>query len=200
MDYYVYDSEGNIVRSGECQPEVMHLAGGDGLTVAPGKANGKTQYVDIATGELRNYDAEAIERAKQFPPEPGYRWSLGRWIDERDLNQAKFFRWSMIKKARAEEEFGTFLVGGYEFDCDKDSQTRINSAFQAAIDARTNGEPFSIDWTLSDDTNVTLNRAQVIAVGRALQEHVNAVFDKSRQLRAQIIAATTKEELDGISW
>lgn len=199
MEFYVHDAEGNIITSGNCQPENVSLHGGPGLTVVEGMADGREQYVDIPTGELRNYDQDAIAR-RRMPPGPGFRWSLGQWIDERPLAQAKEQKWNEIKRARIAAEFGTFLVGGYEFDCDKESQTRINSAFQSAMDARTNGEPFSIDWTLSDDTNVTLNRAQVIAVGRALQEHVNAVFDKSRQLRAQIVAATTKEELDGISW
>jgi hypothetical protein len=198
MRYFVTDQDGNIVRCGECQSEVANDIAGPGETFHVGDADCISQYFDIDTEMVCDYSESEIQSRHAY--RPGFRWSRGQWVDERSLDQAKQQKWSEIKRARTAEEFGTFLVGGYEFDCDKDSQTRINSAFQSAMDARTNGEPFSIDWTLADDTNVTLARAQVIAVGRALQEHVNAVYDKSRQLRDQIASAVSIQELDGISW
>jgi hypothetical protein len=198
MRFFVHDTEGNITEAGDCSATDMQLRGGPGLTVREGDASPIRQYFDIATETVVDYDDATIQR--RFAARQGFRWSLGQWIDERPLATAKFQKWQEIKNACRAAEFGTFTVGGYGFDCDLESQTRISSAFQAAMDARTNGEPFSIDWTLADNTDVTLSRAQVIAVGRALQAHVNAQYNKARQKRAQINAATTKAQLDAIVW
>jgi Domain of unknown function (DUF4376) len=199
ISYFLHDAEGNIVSTGRCQHDNLHLMESSGLIARIGEANPAVNYYDIQTDEVRTYDDGALAR-REDRRGAGYRWSLGQWIDERSLDLAKAQKWNYIKRACTTAEFGTFTVSGYEFDCDHDSQTRIASAFQSAMDARTNGEPFSIAWTLADNTDVTLSRAQVIAVGRALQVHVNGLHDRCRQLRQQINSATTKAELDAIVW
>lgn len=199
VSFFLHDAEGNIASSGQCQSEVLSLMGRPGMTLRTGSASPLSNYFDIASGEVRVYDAEAIQRRERHPG-TGFRWSLGQWVDERSLTEAKLQKWESIKAARSVAEFSTFTVGGYVFDADRDSQVRLQSAFQSAMDARTNGEPFSIDWTLSDGTEATLTRAQVIAVGRALQAHVSAQFQKAKTLKAAITAATSIQELDGISW
>jgi hypothetical protein len=113
---------------------------------------------------------------------------------------SKTQKWREIKTARDAAEFGTFMVGVYEFDCDQRSQARLMTAMQAATDARSLGEPFSIDWTLTDGSVVTLTRAQVIAAGRALQEHVNAQHHRARLLKAEIDAAISKAAVVAVTW
>jgi hypothetical protein len=97
-------------------------------------------------------------------------------------------------------EFGPFVCGGQTFDGDSESQRRIQGAAQLATLAQATGQPFSIDWTLADNTQATLTATEMIGVGVALGQHVNGAHGIARALRAQIDAATTPEELEAIQW
>jgi Domain of unknown function (DUF4376) len=198
MRFFVHDAEGNITEAGDCGPTELQLRGGPGLTVREGEASPIRQYYDIATGTVADYDEATVLR--RFAVRQGFRWSRGQWIDERPLSLAKFHKWQEIKRARTAAEFGTFTAGGHELDADRDSQIRLMSAMQSAIDARSLGEPFQLDWTLTDGTEATLTRAQVIGAGRALQQHVNAQQTKAKALKAQIEAATTVAQVDAVVW
>lgn len=116
------------------------------------------------------------------------------------LEAAKIMRWAVIKVYRDAAEFGSFTWDGSTFDSDQISQSRIQGAVQLAQLALSQGQPFSIDWTLADNTSRTLNAIQMISVGVDMGEHINACHMKARMLREQINAATTKEELDVIQW
>ena len=54
---------------------------------------------------------------------------------------------------------------------------------------------FSIDWTLADNTVRTLNAADMIAVGVALGQHVNACHERARVLRGEIESALAAQTL-----
>jgi hypothetical protein len=69
-----------------------------------------------------------------------------------------------------------------------------------AMLAQAGGQPFSIDWTLADNTVRTLSGADMIAVGQALGQHVAACHIKARALREQINAATTVAEVEAVVW
>ena len=51
--------------------------------------------------------------------------------------------------------------------------------------------PFSVDWTLADNTVRALNAQNMLDVGRALGAHIITRHAKGRALRARIDAATT---------
>jgi hypothetical protein len=67
-----------------------------------------------------------------------------------------------------------------------------------AVVAQINNQPFSMDWRMADDTIVTLDAAQMIAMGMAVAQHVAACQTKKNTLDAQIAAATTVADLDAI--
>lgn len=116
------------------------------------------------------------------------------------MPEARVEAWSRIKAARESVEFGPFVLGVHTFDGDSESQRRIQGAAQLATLAQATGQPFSIDWTLADNTQVTLTAAEMIGVGVALGHHVNEAHGIARTLRAQIDAATTPEQLEAIQW
>ena len=120
----------------------------------------------------------------------------GGWIDSRDLDQKKADKWVEIKAARDAQEFGSFDWGGYTFQCDEVSQRRIQGAVQLA----SMSSAFSIDWTLLDNSVITLTADQMIEVGQTLASHVNALHVKSRGLRIDIESATTEQEISAITW
>lgn len=199
MKFFTHDAQGNIVNSGDCHPDVLSSYAINGLMARTGDGNPLTQYYDIANDQIANYSQEQIERRAK-PPGIGFRWSLGVWVDERSLARAKIDKWQEIKRACDAAEFGGFDIGPYRFDSDQMSQIRINTAMQAALDARIAGDPFSIDWTLANDVTVTLTRTQVIAMGRALQSHVYAQHQRAIVLRAEIAAAISVAEVEAITW
>lgn len=119
------------------------------------------------------------------------------WMDARTLDSVKARTWARIKQARALAESADFMCCGATYQADKD---RIVGATQLALMAQAAGQPYSIDWTLSDNTHLTLDAAGMIAVGAALGGHVAEAFAIGLQLRGQIAAATSFEELDAIVW
>lgn len=122
------------------------------------------------------------------------------WVDARTLQEAKDARWSELLIERAAREFSTFTWDGSVFDCDAESQTRIIGSATLAIVASMTAQPFSIDWTLADDTVRTLSGPDMLNVGAALGAHVTAVHETSRALYDQIEAATTNAQVDAVVW
>lgn len=147
------------------------------------------QYHDIATNQPVN-----------IPPKPSadhtFDYVIKQWVDPRTLDQIKADQWSVIKEARAAAEFSSFIWDGSEFDADALSQQRIIGAAQLAEI----NPSFEIDWTLADNSVRTLNSAQMKSVGTALGAHVNAQHVKARSLRVQIENATTRAEVEAVTW
>ena len=141
-------------------------------------------------------------RVIPVPPQPSpaheWNWATKQWAY--DIEEGRAQAWSRIKSARESVEFGAFVWDGHTFDGDSESQRRIQGAAQLATLAQATGQPFSIDWTLADNTQVTLTAAEMIGVGVALGQHVNGAHGIARTLRTQIDAATTPEELEAIQW
>jgi hypothetical protein len=146
----------------------------------------KSQYY-IVNGEI----AEKPEK-----PSDSHVFDYANGIWSLDLSLAKDARWAQIKSDRFIDEFGSFKWNGYIFQCDEVSQRRIQGAVQLAMMS----ENFTIDWTLLDNTVITLTAQEMIEVGQHLAAHVNACHVKSRQLRTQIDAAESIDAINLIEW
>lgn len=119
-----------------------------------------------------------------IPPEPT--------IEE--VRQAK---WNGIKKYRdAEEQSGCPYMGSV-LDSDSLSVQRINTAVQAA---QVVGESFEVDWTMQDNSVVHMTYADVLGMPAALAVFSNQLHVKARELREQINAAESVEEVNAIRW
>ena len=80
------------------------------------------------------------------------------------------------------------------FDYDDKARDRI----QAAIIALNAGG--RIDWTLTDNTNVTVTNLDLEDVVRAVAVRSNTLHVTYRQLKEQVMAAETNEEVEAIHW
>lgn len=132
-------------------------------------------------------------------PTQSHRWDWAEksWVV--DISAAKENRWAAIKAKRDAREFGAFGWCGHEFDGDRDSQRRLNLSLmkaKAAVDA---GGDWSVEWTLADNTVITLSAADVISVVEALGDNIDAAHEWARQKRAQIEEATTIDQIIAIS-
>lgn len=114
-----------------------------------------------------------------------------------DLPKAQAKAWERVKASRDAAEASDFIVNGVAYQPDV---LRITGAALNALLAQLAGVPFSIDWTVSDDSVVTLNGAQMQGVGIALAQHINSVHAIGRTLRAQIAAAQTHAEVGAVTW
>jgi len=167
-----------------------------------------TDWVEVdfdATGitalptKRRLVDGDLVDIGQpMLPPQRWMVWSESgmQWIDPRQLDELKAAQWEAIKVARDAAEFSSFVWDGSEFDADALSQQRIIGAAQLAEINPT----YEVDWTLANNNVRTLNATQMKSVGVALGAHVNAQHVKARGLRQQIQAATTREEVEAVTW
>ena len=135
-------------------------------------------------------------------PSRGMEWSnlIMNWVDLRTLSEAKTQKRVEINQAR-EAEFDAPLVTPHgTFDSDPKARTSITDAVLLAQTLQSLGTPTTIDFTLYDNSTMTLDTAGMITVGLMLGQKIQAAHAKSRALKAQIEAATTKEQIDAITW
>lgn len=117
---------------------------------------------------------------------------------EMKLVEAKEAKRAQINAATLAAIDAGFEHEGHVFDSDARSQTNIigtANAVGAGIPL-----PESFAWRTKANENVPMDGPGIIALGAALLQHVNAQYAVSWQLKADIEAATTPEQLDAIRW
>lgn len=176
---------------------VLHVEGGEReIIVPPGEG-----WVEAPDGTpLPGYVDRGVYVPRPAQPTPFHRWDISTHAWLLDLEDLRKQAWERIKADRDAAEAAGFDTPWGRFDSDPASQTKIIGAAQLASIALAQGAPFNIEWTLQDNTSVSLDAAQMIAVGAALANHVNAIHQRGRQLRAQIEAAATLADLESITW
>lgn len=132
-------------------------------------------------------------------------WKNGAWQyveipkePEPTMDELKVAKWVEIKSKRdALEQSGVAYLGKV-IDSDTVSVQRIAVAVQAAQAAISASTDFTLDWTCQDNTVLTMTAAQVVGMSVALATYSNQLHQTARELRDQIEAATTVDELDSI--
>lgn len=121
---------------------------------------------------------------------------------EKPLDDLKAEKRVEINKARDAAEQGGFEYMDKIFDSDSVSCQRIACAAQSmAIIEVQEGEPEPvIVWTCQDNTTIPLTASQLQGLVVALAMHSNACHQRASELKAQVEAAETAEELEKIRW
>lgn len=146
------------------------------------------------------FEGDIYVLPQQPSPAHTFNYTTKQWEDLRTLDDLKAAQWTQIKQARSQAEYAGFTWDGSTFDSDAISQQRINGAVSLALIAKQANQPYSITWTLADNTLRVLSAGDMVSVGLALGTHMQTVFNKGQQIQQQIEAATTKEEIDDIIW
>lgn len=189
MEYLLYDAAGLIVQSvfgPLAEVEACAERMGLGLLESPGGVRQSSSFVR---------DGAVIDLGPA--PSPFHVIQDGSWVDPRSIDALRAARWEGIKSDRARAEAAPLEFDGHVFDADAASQAKIAGAVQMASLA---GGSFAIDWTLADNTTVTLSAASMVGLGIALGTRSAQVYAIARGLRTQVEAATTREQLDAIVW
>lgn len=198
MSVFIYLDQ-NQVPTGVQRFETMP---GVDITVPPG-----VLYVEDAsvlppdTEIVSNWRMRAGVLTNVGPnPGPSYRWDIisETWVP--DIPKAKADKWTQLKTTRDQKESGGFTWDTSAFDSDPMSQIRIQGGVSLAQMALANNQPFSIDWTLQNNTVRTLNATEMIGVGLALASHVTNLHGIGRILKQQVDAASTLQEVEAVQW
>lgn len=117
--------------------------------------------------------------------------------EEEPLEVAKLEKVALVHAERERRiSAGHMIEGVGRFDTDAHSRENIMGAFSLALAAMATQQPFAIDWRLADDTMVSLDAAGMMGVGAAVAARKEACYVRSWQLKGQIEAAPTIEDLD----
>jgi len=112
------------------------------------------------------------------------------------LEENKVAKIAEINQARDKMELTGFDYLGKRFDSDVNAMRRISIAVQAAQSY----PDFIVEWTCQDNSTITLNAEQIIAMPLTMAVYGNELHQKARTLKAQIEAATTIDEVNLIDW
>lgn len=199
----VYDpASGEIRRAVTCPADIVALQAGPDEAVVLGAATDATHYV--AAGALVAYTAEQ-RAAKAARPAWARRWSNAsmQWEDGRTLEQYQDARWEEMKAARAAALVAPLVTNYGTFDADPVSQDNIiRTAQMMQTEAATlqPGETPEDDFTLYDNSVVTLTAGQMVEVALALGARTKAIFATGRALRVAVYAAASREAVDSVHW
>lgn len=128
------------------------------------------------------------------PPGPHHRWIGGAW--HADLDEMRAAQVKEINAARDAAIAGGFEFNGVRYDSDPKSVQRISGAVTLGM---LNPE-FETDWITFDNSVVTLDAAGLAGLGVAAGTHEAAQIFKARGLKNAVLAATTAEEIQSITW
>jgi hypothetical protein len=116
------------------------------------------------------------------------------------LGPAKARQRALINAGRDVAQDGGAMTPAGMMDSTSRSREFLNGAAQLALMAKLASEPFSIEWTLADNSTVTLDADGMIACAAAVAAHVDAMQQRGRVLKARIDIAETLAEIEAVTW
>jgi hypothetical protein len=143
---------------------------------------------------------EWLEQSEQPSTFHIYDWVTKQWIDPRSLVDFKDAKWEEMKKARTAAIDAPLTTPYGVFDSSPSARTSITDAVLLLQTLASLGTPTTIDFTLADNSVVTLNTTQMVQVGLMLGQKVQVAHSRARVLRLQGEAATTVAEVEAITW
>lgn len=112
------------------------------------------------------------------------------------LNEVKASKIEYLKSTRNTKELEPILYKGVLFDADKDSLDRLNYAIITLTATHTE----SIEWTTAENTDVPMTVNDLNLVIASVGNRSNQLHIIYRDLKEQVNACTTVEEVEAITW
>lgn len=122
------------------------------------------------------------------------------WVDTRDFARKQLDKWEQIKQTRASVIDAPLVTVNGTFDGDSIARNKIAFTTLRAQLMAGKLQPVAINFTLADNTVVTLDLAKIISVVLLMGSREQAARDVATSLRTQIYAAATPLQLDAITW
>ena len=115
-----------------------------------------------------------------------------------DIEGARAAKWEAVKALRATVQQGGCQTPSGPAQTDLESRGLINGAVTLAMLSLQSGQPFALEFTLADNSSLTLDASAMIALGQAVGLFVAAAHAHSVTLRALIDSAPTIAAVDAI--
>lgn len=96
------------------------------------------------------------------------------------IDELRLAKRQMINAWRMKEIARGIQYEGNGYDTTEQSIININGAVTMAMLAQANSQSYSIDWTLADNTTITLDADGMIGLGLAVGTHVDAMYQAAR--------------------
>ena len=124
----------------------------------------------------------------------GDKWEYVPWVHIPTLDEVKAQKISELKDIRDIKEVEPIRTDKGLFDYDEKARDRIKDAMVALKYSDT------IEWTLADNTDVSVSQLDLENVILAVASRSNDLHIKYRELKTQVNAAQTVEEVNAIQW
>lgn len=154
-----------------------------------------------------------VDLTTEIPPEApvGYEQVLvaGSWVlrqvvtPQPSLEEVKAQKWREMKQARQAALCAPLTTPHGTFDADEDGRANIIQTahlMQTEAQALSPGQQPTVEFTLADNSVVTLTAGQMVQVALLLAAQVQAAYARGRVVRAAIDAATTSAQVQAITW
>lgn len=123
-----------------------------------------------------------------------FKYEKGSWVD--DIDYIRTVQKNKIAAVRWDKEREGIIFNECLISTSESAQTKINGAVSiAAIDST-----YILEWKCEDGTFLELNAESIIALGRAVRDHLQAQFDKEKKYDILIDNKSTREEIEKIFW
>ena len=90
------------------------------------------------------------------------------------------------------------VVGLGTFTADEQSVRNIIVAAQMAAVAKGAGQPYTVEWSLDDNSKIDMSADQIISLGTAMGQRTAALYVTARGHKNAIEAATTVAEVEAV--
>lgn len=163
---------------------------------------------DGVGGELQYLTAHRLAPADDGPltwkPLPeGYEDGLYVWDQSRrafvlNIDTVRVRRWAAVRAARDAAQDGGCPTPLGRVDTDAESRGKISGSVQMAMLAQMGGQPFTVAWTMQDNTTAIHDASAMIAMGVAVGQHVAACHAEALTRRAAIDAAADADAIAAV--
>ena len=143
----------------------------------------------------------SIEVSETLPIIPTrYKVEVSEYVNNKAEEILEYIRnkkWEEIKKARNDAETSGCPFKDKILDSDQRSVTKINVMIEAAKQV---GESFTIDWTMQDNSVLTLTYEDALSIPLILAQYSNQLHEKARVYREKIYSETNIKNIMNIKW
>lgn len=187
----IYSTHGELLRVVSC-PESqidIQIQNGEG-------------YIEgvFFCDEFQVVDGKPEKLTTQPSPHHVFNYTTKQWEDPRTLQDRKAAKWELMKQARVAAIDAPLVTPFGVFDSGVDARSSITDAVLMLQTLASMGQPISIEFTLANNTSVTLTTAQMVNVGLLLGKKVQDAFAQGRARRVQIDAAQSVAALEAVAW
>lgn len=161
--------------------------------------NEKTKACEVGLGTNANF-YQSIGMIEQ-EVEQGFngQWYLLGYAPEKPLDELKQEKHNEINQAREQaRKTEGVLYNDDLFDIDETSQSNILAQIKVA--ELLNNSEATYTYRSKTNQNHSFTVTQLQELGLAIAQKVNEIYQKSWDLKAQVDAAETEEEIKNITW